>query len=154
MPNDLVRNIHEARMEIPFENNPEREIERFAVFQKQSVTGTLITENNIYIERELFIEDDYINALISARFDVDDRFGTATRGTADYLNIYANYSPDTDELEVGYTLIKDDGTDCDFKEVRIADSEKAAIFAKMKEAGLDEAIAEMNENQDSGMAMQ
>ena len=154
LPDDLVRRIHEARMEIPFENNPEREAERFAAFQKQSATGTLITEDNIYIDRELFDEEDHINALVSAWFDVDDRFDTKTYGTADYLNIYANYFPDTEELEVGYTLIKDDGTDCDFKAVEMASSEKAAILAKMKEAGLDKLIAEMNEDQDAGMIMQ
>ena len=52
------------------------------------------------------------------------------------------------------TLIKDDGSDSDFKAVKISDSEKAAILAKMKEAGLDECIAEMNEDQESGMTMQ
>jgi len=91
---------------------------------------------------------------VAAWFDVDARFGTETYGTDDYINVYANYYPETDELEVGYTLIKADGSDCDFKAVEITDSEKNAILAKMKEAGLDECIAEMSEDQDSGMTIQ
>ncbi|MFA7135883.1 MAG: hypothetical protein WC125_08485 [Bacteroidales bacterium] len=123
------------------------------ILQGQKDARELITKENIDVDRELFIEDDHINAYISGWFDVDSRFGTKTYGTADYLNIYANYFPDTEELEVGYTLIKDDGTGCDFKAVEITDSEKEAIIAKMKEVGLDECIAEMNEDQDSGMSM-
>jgi len=154
LPSDLVSRIHEARINIPFENSPEREVERLVAVQRQKAAENLITEDNIHIDRELFVEDDYINALVSAWFDVDNRFGTETHGTDDYINIYANYYPDTEELEVGYTLMKADGTDCGFKEVEMADSEKAAILAKMKEAGLDEAIAEMNGDQDASMTMQ
>ena len=114
----------------------------------------MITKGNIEIDRELFIEDDHINAYVAAWFDVDNRFGTKTHDTDDYLNIYANYYPETEELEVGYTLIKADDSDCDFQAVELADSEKDAILTKMKEAGLEECIVEMNEDQDSGMAMQ
>ena len=154
MPDDLRDAIQDLRLKIPFENDPEREAQRLAVLQEEQSAETLITEDNIEIDRELFAEDDHINALVTGWFDVDGRFGTETHGTADYINIYANYYPETGEMEFGYTLMKADGSDCDFKVVEIADSEKAAILAKMKEAGLDEAIAEMNEDQDSGMTMQ
>lgn len=114
----------------------------------------MITKDNIEIDRELFIEEDHINAYVAVWLDVDDHFGTKTHGTDDYLNVYANYYPETEELEVGYTLIKADGSDCDFQTVEVTDSEKDAILAKMKEAGLDECIMEMNEEHDSGMTMQ
>jgi hypothetical protein len=103
----------------------------------------LITKDNIEIDRELFIEDDHINAYIGALFDVDARFGTQTHGTDDYLNVYANYTPETEKLEVGYTLIKADGSDSDFVAVGLSDSERDAILEKLREAGLDECIAEM-----------
>jgi hypothetical protein len=115
----------------------------------------LITKNNIEIDSEIFFEDDHINAYIGAWFDVDARFGTQTHDTDDYLNVYANYYPKTGELEVGYTLIKADGSDSDFVAVELADSERDAIFEKLREAGLDECIAEMRDeqNEDEGMTM-
>lgn len=154
MPNDLNDAIQDLRLTIPFDNDPERESGRLAALHEQQEASKLITKDNIEIDRELFIEDDHINAYMAAWFDVDGRFGTETHGTDDYLNIYANYYPETEELEVGYTLIKADGSYCDFKAVELADSEKDAILTKMKEAGLDECIVEMNEEQDSGMTMQ
>jgi hypothetical protein len=83
---------------------------------------TLITRGNIEIDRELFIEDDHINAYIAAWFDVDQRFSTDT-------------------------------ADSDFIAVELADSERAAILEKLKEAGLDECIAEMRQDSDEGMTM-
>ena len=151
--NSLV--VQSLRLTIPFENDSEREAKRLTVLQEeQQAARNLITEDNIEIDRELFIEDDHINAYVAAWFDVDNHFETETHGTDDYLNVYANYFPETEKLKVGYTLIKADGSDCDFKAVEIADGEKATILAKMKEAGLDEAIAEMNGDQDASMTMQ
>jgi hypothetical protein len=72
------------------------------------------------------------------------------------INVYANYTPATDELEVGYTLIKADGSNSDFVAVELADSEREAILAKLKEAGLDECVAEMRDNandEDEGITM-
>ncbi|MDR1465385.1 MAG: hypothetical protein LBJ11_08825 [Oscillospiraceae bacterium] len=114
----------------------------------------LITPDNIEIDRELFIEDDHINAYIGAWFDVDSRFGTQTHDTDDYVNVYANYYPETEELEVGYTLIKADGSDSDFIAVELADSERDAILEKLREAGLDECIAEMQSDPDEDVGMQ
>jgi hypothetical protein len=115
----------------------------------------LITKDNIEIDSEIFFEDDHINAYIAAWFDVDERFGTATHDTDDYLNVYANYYPKTEGLEVGYTLIKADGSDSDFVAVELVNSEHDAIFEKLQDAGLDECIAEMRDeqNEDEGMTM-
>jgi hypothetical protein len=117
----------------------------------------LFTKDNIEIDRELFIEDDHINAYVGLYLDVDARFSTSTYGTDDYVNAYANYFPATEELEVGYTLIKADGSDSDFVAVEITDSEKAAILEKLREAGLDECVAEMEQDtdpdEDAGMTL-
>ncbi|MDR1570273.1 MAG: hypothetical protein LBS72_07285 [Oscillospiraceae bacterium] len=114
---------------------------------------TLITKENIEIDRELFIEDNHINAYIAAWFDVDARFGTQTHDTDDYINVYANYFPEIEELEVGYTLINADGSDSDFVAVELADSEREAILAKLREAGLDECVAEMQSDADESEGM-
>ena len=154
MPNDLRDAFQNSRLMIPFDNDTERESQRLIALQEQQQADDLITENNIEIdERELYIEDDHINALVTAWLDVDNRFGTETHGTDDYINVYANYYPETRELEFGYTLIKADGSDCDFKAVELADSEKEAVLAKMKEAGLDGCIAEMQSNPDEDEGM-
>jgi len=110
---------------------------------ERPAAGELITANNISIDEELIIEEGRINAYVSAWFDVDARFSIVTDGTDDYANVYANYYTETGELEAGYTLIKADGSDCDFVEVELADSEREAILAKMKDAGLDDCVAEM-----------
>jgi hypothetical protein len=114
---------------------------------------TLVTKENIEIDRELFIEDDHINAYVAAWFDVDARFGTATYDTASYVNVYANYFPETEELEVGYTLIKADGSDSDFVAIKLADTERTAILEKLREAGLDECVAELQSDPDKNVGM-
>ena len=101
-----------------------------------------MTADNIKVDGELFVESDYINAYIEAWFDVDERFGTNTYDTDDYVNVCANYYSDTDELEVGYTLISDD-EDHDFVAVEISTGEREVIFGKMRDVGLDECISEM-----------
>ncbi|MDR1410044.1 MAG: hypothetical protein LBJ12_07275 [Oscillospiraceae bacterium] len=57
-------------------------------------------------------------------------------------------------MEVGYTLIAADGSDSDFVAVELADSERDAILAKLREAGLDECIAEMNAEPDEGIKLE
>ena len=121
---------------------------------EQKTDKVLITEDNIVIDRELMIEDDYVNAYVAAWFDVDIRFATETYNTDDYINVYANYYPETEKLEGGYTLIKADGSCGDFTVFELADCEKEVILAKMKEAGLDECIALMNEGPDTNIVMQ
>jgi hypothetical protein len=108
----------------------------------------LFTKDNIEIDRELFIEDDHINAYVGLYLDVDARFSTSTYGTDDYVNAYANYFPATEELEFGYTLIKAGGSDSDFVAIELADSERTAILEKLREAGLDECVAEMEQDTD------
>jgi hypothetical protein len=58
-------------------------------------------------------------------------------------------------LEVGYTLIKADGSDSDFVVVKLSDNERNAILEKFHDAGLDECITMMRDEQNdaSGLTM-
>jgi tetratricopeptide (TPR) repeat protein len=125
-----------------------------AMSQIREYGVVLMTGDNIEIDRELLIEDDHINAYVGAWFDVDARFGTQTYDTDDYVNVYANYFPETEELEVGYTLITADGSDSDFVAVELADTERDAILTKLREAGLDECVAEMQAEPDEDVGIQ
>jgi hypothetical protein len=118
-----------------------------------ALDATQMTADTMEITDELCIEDDHINAYIAAWFDVDARFGTQTHNTDDYVNVYANYYPETEELEVGYTLIRADGSDSDFVAVELTDSERKAVLEKLKDAGLDECVAEMRCGQDEDAGM-
>jgi hypothetical protein len=97
----------------------------------------LITKENIQINDELIIDEDHINASIEAWFDVDERFGTATYDTDDYINLYADFYPDTDKLSVYYTIYHADGGVSDSVAVTLESSERNAILNKMEIAGLD-----------------
>jgi len=115
----------------------------------------IFTEENIKIDKEFLIEDDYINAYIETWFDVDKRFGLNTEDTDEYVNLYANYYPEDGRLDVFYIHR---GPDAEFiaeKPVEdISAEEKDLILRLMKKEGLDEVIAEMAEEQESGMTMQ
>ena len=115
--------------------------------QEQAV---VIGPDNIRISQELMIEDGYINAAIETWFDVDARFGTETADTADWINLYADYYPEDGRLEAYYTLWRNQGDDESFP-VELADEETQAILEAMREAGLDDAVQEMNA--DPGMTM-
>jgi hypothetical protein len=115
-----------------------------------------ITYDNIRINDELIIEDDHINAITESWFDVDARFGTVTRDTDSYVNVYADYFPKDDRLDVCYVVAHPSGDDEDAVPVNdLAESEREAFMQRMHEAGLDECIAEMEaeQSEDGGMTM-
>jgi hypothetical protein len=111
----------------------------------------LITKENIQISDELIIDNDHINASIEAWFDVDERFGTATYGADDYINLYADFYPDTDKLSVYYTIYHADGGVSDSITVTLEPSERNAILNKMEIAGLDIVTDIMFREQRAGM---
>ena len=102
-----------------------------------------IAAENIVVDNDLIIDGDHVNAYVAAWFDVDGRFGTQTRGTDDYVSLYADYYPEGGRLEAFYVIGYADGTDGCPVTVELACSERDAILAKMKEAGLDGCVAEM-----------
>jgi hypothetical protein len=101
---------------------------------------------SITVDPELMIEDGYINAYIGTWFDVDERFGTHTYGTDDYVNFYADYYPGDERLEAYYVLHHADGSDSDPVPVELADSEKNIILEQMREQGLDECVRELEQD--------
>jgi len=65
---------------------------------------------------------------------VDLRFGIATRDTSDFVNVYADYYPDSDRLVVTYIVIYSDGRNDESFEVNdLADSEREHIIRLMNE---------------------
>ena len=110
-----------------------------------------LTAEDIRINHDdMFNEDesDTITAYLETRFDVDKRFGTTAHGTDDYINLYAEFNPYEERLALFYFIHYADGKVSDSIDVRdVSDSEKKAILGVMKEAGLDDVISEMKENQ-------
>jgi len=102
----------------------------------------LLTEDDIKIrEDDLEIEDEKISAYIESWFDVDQRFGTSTRNTDDYINLHAEYDPADEGLALSYFLhrILENADVCEQGIVEdFDDREKAAVLHLMKQAGLDE----------------
>ena len=108
-----------------------------------------ITEDDIRISKDdLDIDADdgciTVTAYVETWFDVDERFGTETYGTSDYINLYARYDTYTGNMELVYHIWYADGNVSD--EIPVESwtfSEERAIFAAMKKAGMDELINEI-----------
>ena len=154
MPDGLRGAIQDLRLVIPFENEPILEAQRQAALQEQQTAGELITIDNIAVDEDLVIDGNHVNAYIAAWFDVDNRFGAETYDTGDTVNLYADYYPDGNRLDAYYIIQHADGADSDPVPVDLADSEREAILTSMKEAGLDDCVAEMSEEPESGVTMQ
>lgn len=123
--------------------------------QSDNLGQEVMTRDNLEVDSDLIIIDDHINAYLAAWFDVDKRFKTETYGTDEYINLYADYYPADNRLDVFYVHHGSDGGEIATKPVDdLADSEREIILQLMKEAGMDDLIAEMNQAQDAGMTMQ
>ena len=107
----------------------------------------LLEENDLGIGPDDMLIDDSWNTIstyLETWFDVDKRFGTSTRDSDDYINLYAIYKPRTRKLEVIYFIHYADGNVS--KEIEVKDldfSEKEAMLSVMRREGLDELIQEM-----------
>ena len=128
------------------------------VIQSISADGfgrELMTKDNIAVDSELIIEDDHVNAYISIWFDADKRFGLETADTDEYINLYADYYPADGRLDVYYIHRGADGEEIATKSFDdLTAGEKDLIIQLMKNEGMDELIADMSEEQESGMSMQ
>jgi len=102
-----------------------------------------LNKDNIRINDELIIIDDHVNAAIETWFDVDERLGTATYGTADYINLYADYYPEHDRLDAYYTIHYRDGSDGRNTPVALLDGEAECVKKLMEKAGLSDCIKEL-----------
>jgi hypothetical protein len=78
-------------------------------------SNSLMVEGHIKIGDDLMFDDEggYINAYVETWFDVDARFGTKTFGKDDYINVYANYFPESGTLTVSYVIKYGKGNDSD-----------------------------------------
>ncbi|MDD4494428.1 MAG: hypothetical protein PHV32_08805 [Eubacteriales bacterium] len=117
----------------------------------------VMTAENLEIDSNdgLMIEEDHVNAYIGAYFDVDKRFRIETEGTDEYVNLYADYYPTDGRLDVYYIHHGSDGGEIATKSVDdLTDDERDVILQLMKNAGLDDLVAEMNGDQDSGISLQ
>jgi len=127
--------------------------------QTADFSQVTMSADNLEINGLHMTEDnDCITAHLQQQFDSDARFGTELYGTDGYMNLYAEYDPADDRLEVFYIIYHVDGTDTGSPDdpVTVNDltaAEKETILQLMRDAGLDELIAEMNKDQDSGMIM-
>jgi hypothetical protein len=105
-----------------------------------------LTADDITVDPELMMEDDHINAAIGTWFDVDEKFGTHTHGTDDWVNFYADYYPVDGRLEAFFIIDHADSSDSEPVPVELSDSERDIILAKMREQGLDERVREMEQD--------
>ena len=103
-----------------------------------------ITARNLSIHDELLAEDGYINAYLEFWFDIGARFELPELWGDDSVNLYANYYLQDKRIEVFCIVKYADGSDSEeFKLSDLSDSEREAILGHMHEAGLNELIAEM-----------
>jgi hypothetical protein len=117
-----------------------------------------INHDDMFIESE----NNCISAYIETWFDVDDRFGTATYGTNDYINLYAEYFPYAEdmssfsddvtflpELTLYYFIHYANGDVSESIVVTdMSESEKTMIFDSMQEAGLEDMVFELGSKSD------
>lgn len=139
----------------PMKNAIMKEVENaFQAICASNLGQEVMTRDNLFVDSELIIIDDHINAYLGAWFDVDKRFKTETYGTDEYINLYADYYPADVRLDVFFVHHGSDGGEIVTKPVDdLTDSEREVILQLMKEIGLDNLVAEMSEEQDSGMVM-
>ena len=120
-------------------------------------TREMMTADNMGINSNdgLMYEGEKINAYIDTYFDVDKRFGLHTKGTDSYINLYADYDPADGSLSVYYIL--HDMDDTEHEPVSVDDltiAEQNTILQLMRDAGMDDLIAEMDSDPDEGMKLE
>jgi hypothetical protein len=103
-----------------------------------------LTAQDIHIgPDDMEIEDDVVCTYLETWFDVDERLGTSTFVTDHYINLYADYSLYTENLELYYFIHHANGNVSE--EILVEDvsaEEQKMILFVMKEAGMDRMIEE------------
>ena len=122
----------------------------------KTVNEQMTVDNLRLAEKDgLTIESNYISCCFKARFDVDKRFGIEKRHASDYVNLFSDYYPLDERLEMFYEIQNAKGVVID--QIMVEDllsSEKETILSLMKQDGLEECIAKMNEKPDTGINLQ
>jgi hypothetical protein len=116
--------------------------------------ATRMNADNLKITDELFNDGDRVIAYFDIWLDVDKRFGTQTEGTDAYIDLCVNYYPKDKTLSVYYILHDADGAERDPVSVPdLTAYERDAILTKLRDAGLDECVTEMQAEPDEGAGM-
>lgn len=72
-----------------------------------------LTREMLVVDRDMDVDSDtgVITAYLETWFDVDKKFGTHTaERDNEFLNLYAEYSPNTDELKLTYQVSRGDNS--------------------------------------------
>lgn len=115
-----------------------------------------LTEKDIDIEEELIINDDGIsvNAYLGTYFEPNDVLGTDIDESGDeFVNLYADYNSESDELSVSFYVVKRDKEYAE--EYNASESEKEMIRNLMETAcqkqvgcSLDEFVQNCQESEE------
>ena len=93
-----------------------------------------LERNDIKIGSDLEVntEEGVITAYIESWFDVDAKFGTNIIGNDnEWLNLYADFYPETGELKMMYQVDRDDSSD--FFDYTPSENEEALVIEMMEE---------------------
>lgn len=108
-------------------------------------TKKQITANDLRIRDELIIEDDHVNAYLEVWFDLRDRFDLPAMGAEDSVNLYADYYPQGERLDVYCIIKRGNGSNSESIPLNnISDGEQQVVLQLMRDAGLDVCVAKMN----------
>ena len=80
----------------------------FPIKNGSSGVDVKINSSNTQLDPELLYEDGYINAALDTFFNDEEKLGIIFEDEGSYINLYANYCPDTDVLEMYYIIHSDD----------------------------------------------
>lgn len=115
-----------------------------------------LTEKDIDIEEELIINDDgvSVNAYLGTYFEPNDVLGTDIDDSGDeFVNLYADYNSESDELSVSFYVVKRDREYTE--DYDASESEKEMIRNLMETAcqrqvgcSLDEFVQNCNESEE------
>jgi len=109
-------------------------------------SGLLFTRENIRIDRDIDYSDDYICAYIEVWFNAERKFGLKLKDE-EYVNIYANITPNTDKIRVTYIIYYADGfIDDERKFTALTQEEKNLILIMVNETSLKETGMSVNAN--------
>ena len=99
---------------------------------------TPLTKDDIAVSDELLFESDHVNAYIETWFDADEKFGIQTEDI-DEVNLYANYYPETKDVDLFYSVRHDDGSSDDEVHLEnVSQEEKDLIFDLINEKCIQE----------------
>jgi hypothetical protein len=113
-----------------------------------------MTAENLEVDGELIMEGDRVGAYLGVWFNADRRFGIQTEGTDAYISLYADFYPADGSLGVYYILHDTDGTEREPVPVTdLTGSERETILKLMRDAGLEECVAEMRSDPDEDTGM-